>query len=52
MPNTTERGSIRFDESTQMWTAHCPACQTKHRAESSVPVYTWAAIHLRRHGRP
>ena len=45
----TDRGSVRFDTEHDMWTAHCPKCKTRYRAESSPPVYAWAAIHLRKH---
>jgi hypothetical protein len=47
----SERASIRLDAATKLWTAHCPPCQLRYRADQSLPVWEWAVGHANRHQR-
>jgi hypothetical protein len=49
MTSRKPQGSIRLDPVQKLWIAHCVPCNTKYRADFSPLVFTWAAIHLRRH---
>jgi len=47
----SKRASIRLDPATALWTAHCPSCHVRYRADMSLPVWEWAAGHANRHTR-